>query len=297
MTGVPEADGVVAAALRHVAERADGPPPADDLRVTLHLHPDRRAGAGTVLEQLAVDGVYRSQFETGTSNGGLSARPGGQRWRWESRLFGGAYDAAPPRTRPVYGALNHRRRSEGGSVRFGSVHLRLAGHTLNRTTFCYPDSVFEPTAVGNGQHLALVALADADDAVGAHDRLDDYVEAQVHGPLVLATDVEAIVLDPAYRDTPVASVAATLPFPLEWHRGFRLHVTQLAQHADYRGADVVGLGRRLAHDGWLDAALIGSAAWVGTADEQTLKRLWHCVARWGGPGLPVSPTVAGPLGG
>jgi hypothetical protein len=41
---------------------------------------------------MARDGVYRSQFETRVSNGGLTAYPGGDRWRWESRIFGAAYD-------------------------------------------------------------------------------------------------------------------------------------------------------------------------------------------------------------
>lgn len=60
-----------------------------DLPVTLNFHPDApiaaRAGitaAGTsMIEALARDGIYRSQFETGTSNGRLTAMPGGDRWR------------------------------------------------------------------------------------------------------------------------------------------------------------------------------------------------------------------------
>ncbi|NHA69386.1 DUF3626 domain-containing protein [Phycicoccus sp. CMS6Z-2] len=51
------------------------------LRVTLNFHPDRVAGAGLTIDALARDGVYRSQFETGTSAGGLTAHPGGDRAR------------------------------------------------------------------------------------------------------------------------------------------------------------------------------------------------------------------------
>jgi hypothetical protein len=51
--------------------------------VTLHFHPDRLVGGAPILERMAR--VYRSQFETGVSNGGLTACPGGDRWRWESR--------------------------------------------------------------------------------------------------------------------------------------------------------------------------------------------------------------------
>ncbi len=85
------------------------------LRVTLNFHPDRMAGDVLVLEAIARDGLYRSQFETGTSNGGLTAHPGGDRWSWESRIFGSAYDQAPASERPKYGALNFRRRPVGGS--------------------------------------------------------------------------------------------------------------------------------------------------------------------------------------
>src|SRR3954454_10366564 len=163
----------------------------------MNFHPDRLAGDVPILEAMARDGSYRSQFETGTSNGGLTAHPGGDRWRWESRIFGRAYDDVPASDRPVYGSLNHRRRPGGGSPRFGSAHLRLTAGTLDRTTFCYPDSVFEPTAFGTRDRAGLVALADAD----GQDQLDDYVEAQVHGPVLVARDVEALVLDPCYRGT------------------------------------------------------------------------------------------------
>jgi hypothetical protein len=263
-----------ARALAHVTALAAGPPLDRSLRVTVHFHPDRLVGGVPLLRHLAADGVYRSQFETGTSNGGLTAHPGGDRWRWERRIFGGAYDAAPASARPKYGALNHRRRPAGGSVRFGSAHLRLAADTLDRTTFCYPDSVFEPAAFGTAGHLALTALADAD----GRDPLDDYVEAHVHGPLLLGRDVEAVVLDPAYRGS---GLEDGLPCPVEWHHGFRLAVEELERHADYRGEDVVRAGRAVAAGGMLDARVIGLAVHTGRFDPQVLKRLWHCTARFG----------------
>lgn len=105
---------------------------------------------------MATDGRYRSQFETATSNGGLTAHPGGDRWRWESRLFAGAYDHAPPAARPVYGSLNHHPYPVGASPRFGSAHLRLNPHVLQRTTFCYPDSAENPVNVGTAQHFDLL---------------------------------------------------------------------------------------------------------------------------------------------
>ena len=85
--------GPARVAVEHVAARSTGSALDPALRVTLNFHPDR--GEPPILAALASAGVYRSQFVTGTSNGGLTAHPGGDRWRWESRIFGGAYDRAP----------------------------------------------------------------------------------------------------------------------------------------------------------------------------------------------------------
>ncbi len=84
-----------ARALRHVAAGSSGPAVDPRLRITLNFHPDRTASGRPILDALAQDGTYHSQFVTGTSNGGLTAHPGGDRQRWESRIFAGAYDEAP----------------------------------------------------------------------------------------------------------------------------------------------------------------------------------------------------------
>jgi hypothetical protein len=272
-------------AIAHVTSLASGEPVDPAWRVTLHFHPDRLVGGVPILEVMAADGVYRSQFETGTSNGGLTAHPGGDRWRWESRIFAGAYDHAPAADRPKYGSLNFRGRLVGGSPRFGSAHLRLGAHVLARTTFCYPDSVFEPEHFGVAARVSgLVAMAEADDK----DTLDDYVEAQVHGALDLGQDVEALVLDPCYRGTPVETAAQALGCPVEWHGGFALTTTELRRHPGYRGPEFVALGASLARDGRLDPRVIGDASRTGRHDEQALKRVWHYVARFGNPEMHAS---------
>jgi hypothetical protein len=266
-------------ALRHVASRASGAPVDPVLRVTLNFHPDRMVLGRPILLALAADGVYHSQFVTGTSNGGLTAHPGGDRWRWESRIFDGAYDDAAAHERPVYGALNFRRKPLGGAPRFGSAYFRLTANTLSRTTFCYPDSFFEPTAFGVAAGMSLVELAQAD----SQDALDDYIEAQVHGPLVLDRHVEALVLDPSYRGTGVEAAARRLPCPLEWHPGVRISVEELLGHPDYRGQEYVDLGCEIAPAGYLDPRILGNAARTGHYDQQALKKVWHCLARFGTP--------------
>lgn len=264
-------------AIAFVAARSAGTPIDPTLRVTLNFHPDRECAGIPILRALANDGIYRSQFETGTSNGGLTAHPGGQRWHWESRIFGGAYDDAPAAERPKYGALNYRRRVTGGSPRFGSAHLRLRPDVTARCTFAYPDSAYEPEHFGVADRMSLVALAEAD----TKDALDDYIEAHVHGPIRIAHDVEAIVLDPCYQGTDVESLARMLPCPIEWHAGFRLHVDELQRHPEYRGPEFVALGLEIANDGWLTPAIIGDAVRSGRYDPQDVKKVWHYLARFG----------------
>lgn len=254
-----------------------GLPMEQPLPVTLNFHPDRSYKGIPILQALAADGIYRSQFETGTSNGGLTAHEGGSRWHWESRIFRGAYDGTSPAERPKYGALNHRLRPAGGSPRFGSAHLRLTPEMLLRSTFCYPDSVFEPAHFGVATRMALVSVAEADE----RDALDDYIEAHVHGPLRLAGDVEALVLDPCYAGTEVEALARVLPCPLEWHPGFRLPVETLREHPTYRGPEFVELGVALARDGYLTPSIIGEAAHSGRYAPQDLKKVWHYLARFG----------------
>ncbi|MEU4383425.1 DUF3626 domain-containing protein [Micromonospora echinofusca] len=270
-------------------------------RLTLNFHPDRLLADGrTVAEALAAEGVYRSQFETGISNGGLTAFPGGDRDRWEESLFGGAYQApgVPLADRPKYGGLNLLDHPDGACPRFGSCHLRLRPQVLARATFCFGDShlgprdlgtvdVFEPvlaallaatddTGISLGVPGDVVSLAqsllrrreDAAWAPGAAGRaLDDYIEAQIHGELSLVRDVEAMVVDPSFRGTEAGDILAALArrhgFALHWHAGFALPVDRI--DADFRGPAIPPLAARVhaefARPGDLvDAALIGRAA-------------------------------------
>lgn len=285
--------GYFEAAQNGLPAHTGGPQLDRSLRVNLQFHPDRVSNGASVLQHLAHDGRYRSQFETGTSNGGLTARPGGDRWRWrwERRIFGGAYDNAPVAQRPRYGALNHRRRSVGAAPRFGSSYLRLSEAVLDRTTFCFPDSVFEPTAFSTSTSFGLLPLVDAFDAVTRTDRqeataggrLDDYIEAQVHGIVDLAADVEALVLDPCYRGTATEEQASALGVPVDWHDGFEVSIEVIRMHPDFRGARIVQIAEAVADQGHLNARVIGDAANRDEYDPQDLKKVWHYTARYGWP--------------
>ncbi|WP_028885153.1 DUF3626 domain-containing protein [Teredinibacter turnerae] len=249
------------------------------LEVTINFHPDQITSGGfLVLEAIANDGLLRSQFETGTSNGGLTAFPGGDRWKWESKAFKGLYDSCHVSERPKYGALNHRLSQSGGAPRFGSSHFKLRRHLLERTTFCYPESWVGPLDYGMADRVKnLIEMADSDTL----DLLDNYVEAHIHGPISVENDVEALVVDPIYKGTEIEKFAEKIKCDIRWHKGFNLSIEEFEFHADYRGAEYVDLAKLIVVKGHVNPKLIGMAVSQGTYDPQDLKKVWHYLARFG----------------
>jgi len=135
--------------------------------------------------------------------------------------------------------------------------------------------------------------------------LDDYIEAQVHGPVVLSLDAEALVMDPAFEGTvtghTIREVCDRNALRLLRHQGFVLTPHEVP--ADFRGPRMVPLAHRVAEryavpPGTIDAASLGRAAaalhrepgsWEDWAPyEETLqhiKQLWHVLVRFGRPAL------------
>ena len=306
--------------VRSLGAPGDVPP---GVSITVSFHPDRVLPDGrTVAERLVLDGRYRSQFETGISNGGLTAFAGGDRDVWEQRMFAGAYPSRVTVDRPVYGGLNLAGHCDGASPRFGSCYLRLDPAVSARATFSHGDSVTEPTVVGTADAFGAIWAALLDEvartgaALGvpasspaawvraiAEPRavagrcMDDYVEAQVHGGLPLDTGVAAVVADPSFRGTPTGALLADLAPALEWHPGFVLGPDEFPDELRGPVAPVLAAfvaGRYGA--GHLDAALVGRAAvsavrepadWTrfGPTAEvlQQLKYLWHVLVLLGRP--------------
>lgn len=266
-------------AIRLIHEKFDGEEVQFNLGATINFHPDRTTPSGLpVLEAIRCDGLVKSQFESGMSNGSLSAYEGGARWKWEQSAFFGVYDSCEPFERPKYGALDRRMTGGGGSPRFGSSYFRLKLHVLERTTFCYPDSFFEPKNFCVAKKLSrVVRLADLDDP----DLLDDYIEAHVHGPIDVERDVDALVLDPVYKETFVEDLADKLPCDVEWHSGFVTTVDVIERHPDYRGREIVRIAKNLSNDGRLDPYILGQAVESGAYEPPAIKKVWHYLARFG----------------
>lgn len=114
--------------LERVRRRFPAPGPAGlftRAAVTVSFHPDRLLADGAdVATRMTGDGAYHNQFRTGISNGG----PGGDRRRWEDRMFPGL----PPDAGPVHGALNLAGCPDGAAPRLGSCHLRRRAARFRR---------------------------------------------------------------------------------------------------------------------------------------------------------------------
>jgi monoamine oxidase len=319
-------------ALSHMTSLSSGQAIDPSLRITVNFHPDRivmrasSVAAATdgitsstdeiepllLLESLARDKAYHSQFVTGISNGSYSPQPGGSRWEWESSIFSGAYDLSNGIERPIYGGLNFRKKLCGAVPRFGSSHLRLSPFVLNRTSFCYPDSTFHPKHFGVSSAIQSLIDYAVNDTKNV-DELDDYIEAHVHGGVDFTRgDVEAIVLDPSYRGTNIEIAAMKLSqyCNIEWldqpletgedkkittagssthnhHEGerFLLSSSEYIQlDSTYRGIEYLQLGKEIADTyggGFLTPNILGKAAHDKKYDTQTLKKIWHYLARFG----------------
>ncbi len=153
---------------------------------------------------------------------------------------------------------------------------------------------------GFGRRLSVEAFLNtltsgSDDKRSARE-LDRYIEAQVHGGIDLARDVESIVLDPSFRQSDIErhmeAAATRYGFLVDWNEGSEVRPEEI--DPEFRGSDIQLLARRAARpDGIVDAAAIGRAladfpftapSPSGDPEESPLqkyKKLWHCCLKYG----------------
>ena len=302
------------------------------MRVALHFHPDRLdPDMKTVAEALFESGFYKSQFETLLSSGSVSAHPGGARDLWEKKLFGNAYNSDNSQ-RPKYGSLDLMCHPDGPSPRFGSCYFLLKAEVSKRCTFTYMDSHLDPDEKGVFDEFDIILAALLTDSFSdeivlgephlrppqllqhllyvinqsfserlnkPHRRiLDHYIEAQIHGDISLSQDVDALVADPSFKDSApgacLLDIGRKFGIDIHWHAGFAMPPEDVP--ADFRGASMPFLAKRVAPNGALDARKIGEAAaslrknfsaWADIGNEkdvlEKLRHLWHILLRFGEP--------------
>lgn len=263
--------------------------------VTINFHPDRLSNNGkTVMQNLLEEGIYESQFRTGTSNGGKTAFIGGDRFLWEQRMFHHAYPQESL-DRPKYGALNIFRYIDGASVRFGSCYFVLKPEVTKRCTFAYGDSSINPDiictddtfwgvaaallqdvdqhtrllnqAVSSQQEALAILLNPSNESKTVGRNLDFCIETHIHGDISLQRDIQSFYLDRSFQETVFERQAETLcskyDIELKWIPERRVQVNELGTL--FRGPLIPILARKIdeklgSHQGILNAYLIGLAS-------------------------------------
>ena len=267
-------------------------------KVGIHFHPDRPDQTfKTTIENLFDQGIYKNQFETFTSSGGLSAYKGGDRNKWEKILFGGSYNKffIKDSERPKYGAIDLFHNPDGPSPRFGSCYFLLKPEVSKRCTFTYMDSHLNPKEKGTLEEFDLImsgllrdtfhynnTLGENDISVknllihlnnelikpmedlsnkNAKRHLNHYIEAQVHGNISLKEDVKIMVADPSFKETgigdKIVQTCNKYSIKLLWHMGFSLKVNEVPD--DFRGNEMPQLAKFITNEPSIDTHHLGLA--------------------------------------
>jgi hypothetical protein len=255
----------------------------------------------------------------------------------------------------TYGGLDLLGQQNGACPRFGASHLRLRPAVIERAEFSYGaagsagagDAGLAAAVAGVLETVATTSCLLGRDGVdvgsfarvmlGREPRrpdgpfapamgysLDDYIEAQMPGPVDLAADAEAIVIDPAYAGSPTADalLAAARRHGLQamWHPGCVLPLARIPTAAPrgpgarltvWQAFCAHGRARRLAErvaaesgqrdaeQPYVDAEVINTAAASAVRDPpawrswgeppeilRSLKLLWLLVVVYGRPPAP-----------
>jgi hypothetical protein len=191
-------------------------------------------------------GEYHSVFEAelgagGKNRGGKGADYIGRRALWERKIFGPAYgEAYTPKgkkfgedsskicahaERPKCGALNFTNNARGAAPNYGGSFFELAQHVRCRTTFTYADSQSKTIYdIGTSDHMCTVLASLTDRQLraahqsarlGTCQASSQYIEAQIHGRLLVQRDVARVMLSPCDDNAVVRRALDALGVPYE----------------------------------------------------------------------------------
>lgn len=143
-----------------------------------------------IVERVLKDGRFKSQFETGSSQGLLNT---GARKEFELDAFGVPEDVSPE-DRPIYGYMSN----SGGNFNnpsldyYGGVSFILKDEVRDRTTVTFGDSLDTRLPGSKLDDIKLESVQITEPGLITKESFS-YVEAQIHGK-VSKEDVEEVVL-------------------------------------------------------------------------------------------------------
>ncbi|KAM3509624.1 hypothetical protein MY10362_000517 [Beauveria mimosiformis] len=189
--------------------------------------------ADPVAQALLQDDNYKTQSEAGIFDGLMTMQPGVPRDEWARHLFHSAYEAegVMASQRPKYGALGLVRNANGPAPRFGSCffHSQVPrGGAVYIYVWRIRRAVLVQKAADEMDAILAALMEESftrDSALGHN--LDHIIDAQIHGEVLLGHDVEALVVDPAFRDKSVGQhlcgVASAYEFTFRYLGRYSLH--------------------------------------------------------------------------
>lgn len=156
----------------------------------------------SILDKIVKEGRLKTQFETKTSKGILDTE---RRAQVEFNLFGIKSNASPSE-RPIYGFMREESYGNYAVKQYGNIVFVLKDEVKDRATITMGDSLgetFVPTPAKkiqkeflNYDHIAqLKGIRDIKGVVDDTSKIiSHYIEAQVHGGVEIARDVEEVVI-------------------------------------------------------------------------------------------------------
>lgn len=168
------------------------------------------------LQFLVEDTEYRNQFETKTSGGSLSAS---SRIDWEKNLFGSIYVDSTAHEKVKYGVVNMLNNPAGVTTAhsYGDSYFKLKQSVKTRTSFVQGDSSSKQLHICSFDnciqilyYIDDVMLTDiikvALGKIPSSAHTYSYIEAQIHGPIVFAEDIETFVVSNKYKNQYIMSI-------------------------------------------------------------------------------------------
>ena len=165
----------------------------------------------TTISHLAREGVYKNIFEITNSGKGQSYNT--SRFDWEKNMFNSIYDDAEAIEKVKYGALNLLNNPNGvpSAYSYGNSYLLLKNHVKQRITFVCGDSSQKQMQIATFDNNVILLnildykLLDEVIEIALNKKNSSptnyaYIEAQIHGPLIIGRDIQMLYVNKHYQN-------------------------------------------------------------------------------------------------
>lgn len=164
----------------------------------LNIYPIAIQFNAKILPKLNNDFCYRNMFETKYSNATNSLN---KRIEWENKLFNNCYNNIHPKYRVKYGFLFEINNTR---MQFGDSLIILKNNIKNRCTMTLGDSsndlckLYSFSDIVSFLHDKQCKYDNSKQTWSFNCYYSDYIEVQIHGPIILNRDISKIIINNKY---------------------------------------------------------------------------------------------------